>query len=125
MEVLIEGLIEVFGEIFLEIIAALIGTFFDYLNENSKVTLTTNHTLYAKWNAKPYTIDYSMNNGTKGSSAPTTGTVDVDVKTQSVSPLLIKMQIGDVNIESWGLYTMGLDETQEILNAKEQTEEVV
>ena len=26
-----------FGEIFLEIIAALIGTFFDYLNENSKV----------------------------------------------------------------------------------------
>ena len=37
MEVLIEGLIEVFGEIFLEIIAALIGTFFDYLNENSKV----------------------------------------------------------------------------------------
>ena len=39
MEVLIEGLIEVFGEIFLEIIAALIGTFFDYLNENSKVNI--------------------------------------------------------------------------------------
>ena len=37
MEALIEGLIEIFGEIIINIIAAIIGAFFDYLNENSKV----------------------------------------------------------------------------------------
>ena len=37
MEGLIEALFEIFGELILNIIGAIVGTFFDYLNENSKV----------------------------------------------------------------------------------------
>ena len=44
------------------------------VDENTVLTNTSDHTLYAKWTANTYTISYNLNGGTKGSSAPTSGT---------------------------------------------------
>ena len=44
------------------------------VDENTVLTNVNDHTLYAKWTANIYTISYNLNGGTKGSSAPTSGT---------------------------------------------------
>ena len=54
-------------------------------NDGTKITEDTivenvdDHTLWAHWVANNYTIAYSLNGGTNGTSAPTSGTYDTEI----------------------------------------------
>ena len=54
-------------------------------------------------------------------------TISLKLTTQSdiVAPMTIPQTIGTDELENWGTYTMGLNETQDIINAKTTKDEIV
>ena len=46
------------------------------ITNDTKVTITSNQTLYAHWTANSYSINYVLNNGSYGSNHPSTATFD-------------------------------------------------
>ena len=52
------------------------GTGTNYTAGSGTFTILSDKTLYAKWNATTYSISYNLNDGTHGSTHPTSGTYD-------------------------------------------------
>ena len=51
--------------------------------------------------------------------------VGIGAKINDINTMTIIQNIGGTNLESWGVYAMGLDETQEIINSKTTKDEIV
>ena len=51
--------------------------------------------------------------------------IDVNVKLQNANALTIIHNIAGYDLESWGVYTVGLNETQDMINNKATNEEIV
>ena len=112
----------------------------DFSSKRLVVTTNNNEELTETYNAKSarqsyngsYILKFETEEDTrnaygklKNNSQVSDVVVDVNIEINEIDSMLISYQYGSEIIESWGLYTMGLDETQAALNEKTSNEEIV
>ena len=51
--------------------------------------------------------------------------IDINVQLQNVEPMYITYTVSGISMQSWGIFTMGLDETQEIINNSTTKNDIV
>ena len=93
---------------------------------------TYNATNVNKTNSGKYVLKYATEEDTKKAyeslkQDETIQSVDIDinVKLQEVEPLFITYTSNGLNANSWGLFTMGLDKTQNLINNSTSKNDVI